>query len=80
MTDLPKATASLIIEVNVECPKCEEHIDLMESTPDRYYNEDGHVMKQACPDGCWHTQHKDFSVEVTCPKCNLEFEASGIDW
>ena len=80
MVDLAKVTASLDIAVYVECPECEDLINLMESTSDRYYNEDGHVMSQACPDGCWATEHKNFSVEVACPKCECEFEASGIEW
>ncbi len=80
MSGLTKVTASLHIEVTVECPECEDLINLMEDTGIGYYNEDGYVIKQACPDGCWHTEHESFSVDVTCPSCECNFEASGIEW
>jgi len=69
--------ATLIIEVRAHCPQCGEWIDLMEGD----YNEDAHVIKQACPDGNWSEEHETFSVhDVVCTNCETEFHVAGLDW
>lgn len=76
-------SAALIIEVRVECPHCEELVDLMnpEDTDGDDLNEEGRVISQACPDGSWHEAHKQFSVpDVTCTACGNHFTVKGIEW
>ena len=80
---LKTVTASLCIEVNVDCPHCDSMIDIMrESETDGYdHNEEGLVLSQACPDGCWHTRHEEFEVRnVTCGQCKKDFDVKGLDW
>lgn len=76
--------ASLIIEVNVDCPCCGDNVNLMDEfdTNDYNHNEEGHVICQACPDnGYWMDAHKDFSVSnVTCTWCKCTFDVEGLNW
>lgn len=78
------ARATLDINVWVECPTCEAEIDLLDEddTAGVAHNDEGHVIKQACPsDGHWSTEHEKFEVtEVECSKCGVEFNVAGIDW
>lgn len=75
--------ASLSIEVNVECPHCEELIDLMKESETNGYdhNEEGQVIIQACPDGTWYDKHKEFEINnVTCSECEKAFNVAGLEW
>tara|TARA_R110000803_G_scaffold162917_1_gene226600 strand:- start:149 stop:391 length:243 start_codon:yes stop_codon:yes gene_type:complete len=77
------ATASLFIQVFVECPHCEESIDLMDeaTTNGTNHNEEGQVIIQACPDNQWHEEHPKFSVEnVTCSECKNTFNVKELEW
>jgi hypothetical protein len=71
-----EAEATLHIEVIAECPYCEEPLDLMED-----YNDEGQVISQACPDGCWIDEHKNFEItRVECPACSKKFDVKGLEW
>ena len=75
--------AILSLEVNVDCPHCGTDIDLMneDETADHDHNEEGAVIKQACPDGYWIDEHEKFSVDdVTCTNCRESFNVKGLDW
>ncbi len=76
-------SASLNISVLTECPQCETQIDLMnqDETSGVDHNEEGGVVSQACPDGCWTTQHQSFKVRsVKCSVCGGEFDVHGLEW
>lgn len=77
-------TAWLSIQVFVNCPRCNKPIDLMDEddTDGHNHNEEGYVLKQACPDeGYWIDEHKNFSVEqVTCTECKETFDVKGLEW
>jgi len=76
-------SASLNISVLTECPQCEASIDLMNQndTSGVDHNEEGGVVSQACPDGCWTTQHQSFKVRtVKCSECCKEFDVHGLEW
>ncbi len=80
---MQEATARLDIEVFVDCPNCDFMIDLMkeEDTGGYNHNDEGHVISQACPQGNWYEEHKEFEVsEVRCSKCKTEFNVKGLDW
>jgi hypothetical protein len=76
-------SATLSIEVHVNCPHCEEWIDLMseDDTNGYNHNEEGNVITQACPTGHWTEEHKTFSVkDVTCCECKESFNVEGLEW
>ena len=71
--------ASLSIELLVVCPHCEEMFDLFPLDGGRL-NDDGFLLKNACPDGYWGNSHEQFEVEVQCPDCKGEVKIQGIEW
>ena len=76
-------SARLDIEVFAHCPHCDFMVDLMnEDDTDGYcHNDEGHVMRQACPDGYWSDKHKEFSVvNVTCGSCKKDFDVKELEW
>ena len=75
--------ARLGIEVLVDCPNCDSLINLLDEkdTNGVNVNEDGLVMKQACPNGNWFELHKKFKVKnVTCSRCKKQLDVKGFDW
>jgi len=77
------ARARLNIEVNVNCPHCDELIDLMDErdTNGDDLNEDGHILNQACPNGNWSEKHPSFDVSfVTCTECKNTFNVKELEW
>ena len=76
-------SATLVINVQVDCPKCAAYIDLLdERETDNYnHNEEGAVIMQACPDGHWCDKHAEFNVRnVTCSECKTSFNVETISW
>lgn len=83
MSDEITVSATLIIEVIVECPECEERIDLLseEDTDNCPHNDDGYLIKQAIPDGDWRESHNNFKCEnVTCTECKTDFNVKVLEW
>lgn len=79
------AKATLIIEVTVHCPLCDNPMDLLNEgdTGGRMMNDGGDVMNQVCPiDGRhWVDAHKDFEIEdALCGECGHEFDVKGLEW
>jgi endogenous inhibitor of DNA gyrase (YacG/DUF329 family) len=74
-----KVQANLSIELNVTCPHCDEYFNLFEIDNGRL-NDDGYLMKSACPDGYWIDEHGKFKETVTCPDCEKPVEIEGIAW
>jgi len=80
---LKTVEARLNIEVNVDCPKCDRYIDLLNDrdTNGNDHNDDGYVLTQACGNGQWAILHEQFEVEnVTCSQCRAEFNVKGMEW
>lgn len=80
-----KVIGSLAIDVWVDCPndECGNYINLMDvsDTNGRDCNEEGHVISQACPQGHWSEEHKNFLVEdVTCSECKTTFDVEALEW
>jgi uncharacterized protein YbaR (Trm112 family) len=73
MTVKPK----LSIELMVNCPECGHHFDMVEDTN---LNEEGWLLDQILPDGCWAEEHENFEAEVICPHCSVEFPVKGVEW
>lgn len=76
MTDI--VLASLIIEVLVDCPNCQESIDLLDD--DLGLNEEGVISNQALPEGDWCDEHPKFEAKLNCPKCQHKIDVKGIAW
>lgn len=76
-------TARLDIGVLVICPHCDCMIDLLieRETGDYNHNEEGHILKQACPNGDWSETHEKFEVnDVKCSICGENFNVKGMEW
>jgi hypothetical protein len=69
--------ATLMISLNISCPECEEHIDLVSDTD---LNDEGWILGEALPDGPWVYAHEKFECSLKCPECNVELNVKGIDW
>lgn len=77
---IESAGAVLSIEVNVSCPICGNYIDLMQIP---HLNDEGQVLKQACPTNGnhWIDEHEHFLVEdVPCEECGSEFNVDSLIW
>jgi hypothetical protein len=80
---MTEVTARLDISVWVDCPHCDHMLDLLNETDTGGYdhNEEGHVLSQACPDGCWNEGHKSFEInDVECSNCNESFNVKELEW
>lgn len=80
---MERVTAVLDITVNVDCPNCGNYINLLDEidTNGENLNEDGMILKQACPNGYWNESHDKFKVDrVTCSECKCEFTVKGLEW
>lgn len=71
--------ADLIIELNVTCPHCDDYFDLF-GIENGILNEEGQLMRYACPDGRWSEQHDKYKETVQCPVCNKDINIEGIAW
>lgn len=68
--------ARLRISLNVDCPKCDDLIDILETD----LNEEGDIIDAVIPSGNWISAHREFSCEVKCPNCNHKFSVEGVEW
>jgi hypothetical protein len=69
--------ATLIIELNVDCPECIHGFDLIADTN---LNEEGDLMRQTIADDRWEVD-ADYRLKcwTICPECSVEFEVQGVD-
>jgi len=75
---MEKIEASLYISISVQCPECYKNIELLTDTD---LNDDGWLMRQACPDeGPWSDAHEKFECSTNCPECGAKLNVKGIDW
>lgn len=75
----------LHIEINCECPYCEETLNLLDpdDTAGIDLNEGGSILSQAIPDdgSHWCEHAEKLKVEtVICGKCGNVFEVNGCVW
>ena len=71
-------TATLRIELYVECPHCENVFDLLTDTS---LNDDGYLIKQAISDDRWAIPAEDrIECEPECPQCETVFNVKGLEW
>ena len=67
----------LNIEVHVECPHCEEYLNLFDSDKFEELNEEGYLHRKVLGDnfGC-----EGLDEEVTCPECKTKFKVTSVWW
>lgn len=75
-------SASLIIEMCVECPNedCANWINLLDEndTNGTDHNDDGFLLRQMFPN---NGSHEDFKCnEVTCSACKTTFDVKELEW
>lgn len=78
-----QAYATLNISLDVECPNCDNNIDLMTCHDDElgFLNEEGSISKRAFSDKAWSDGHKNFHLEgITCNECKTKFDVKEILW
>lgn len=72
-----KTEGQLNISINIECPHCEEDIDLLDDTMFPHLNEEGFLYVNVLGDswGC-----KDLNKKISCPDCKKEILIGEIHW
>jgi len=76
-------SATLNIEITVNCPECDERIDLLteEETNNYNHNDEAYLLIQAIPNSDWSESHKNFECEdVTCTECKTTFNVKKLGW
>jgi hypothetical protein len=76
-------SASLQIQIMVDCPNCGELIDLLQPNDcsGRDHNDEGQVTSQAVGQSNWYDAHKDFAVSgVQCTECDIIFDVRKLEW
>jgi rubredoxin len=69
--------ATLVMELNVECPECEHEFDLFKSSR----NDEGELYNQVLADDRWRIDPDErLETHAHCPECSYEFEVKGVDW
>ena len=67
-------SATLVMELNVNCPECGKRFDLFRSS----FNDDGELHRQT---DRWEIPAEDrLHAHVHCPECSGEFEVNGVIW
>lgn len=72
-----KSSVGLEINLWVDCDNCGNRFDLLSETD---LNEEGFLIKSACPNGYWSDEHEKFKVNVKCPECGVVISAGPIIW
>jgi endogenous inhibitor of DNA gyrase (YacG/DUF329 family) len=60
-----RTTATWSLELNCDCPKCGEYVDLMDSASDH--------LTDSVFDICEHGTERTKNVDVYCPECGADF-------
>lgn len=74
--DMKKTNADIRIEINVECPHCEEYINLLELDE---MVEEGYIYVRCFPDGeQWGCNGLNETIE--CPECKKDFIIEDVQY
>lgn len=72
---MKKADAQISISINIDCPYCEETIDLMDF---QYLKDDGYIYSELLRSDGFGKD--DWDEVVECPECNKEFLVGTVEW
>lgn len=65
--DLPKTTATWLLELNCTCPHCEQEVDLIDASD---------FWERSRLSACENGTDQSRDVRVDCPKCEESFRVS----
>ena len=69
--------ATLVMELNVECPECDEQFDLFDTSR----NDEGQLYKQVLNDDRWKIDEDErLKTSAICPNCSIDFDVQGLIW
>lgn len=72
-----KIKATLVMELNVECPCCDHSFDLFKTSS----NDEGYLYHQVIDDDRWRIDADErLETDAHCPECSAEFEVKGVIW
>jgi endogenous inhibitor of DNA gyrase (YacG/DUF329 family) len=74
---MKKADAQIEIQITVDCPHCDEYINIFDGNDFPKLNEEGYLSIKAF-DGTFGCT--DFNESVQCPECKKGFIVSNIWW
>jgi len=76
MTESVKAT--LVIELNVECPECQHKFDILKQ---KSINSEGQILNELLDNLRWKRDADELIECCThCPNCSVEFDVYGVNW
>jgi len=70
--------AQIDISINLECPYCNEYLDLLNHHHFQDLHDDGFIYDQAL--GANFFGCKDFNQKVSCPACGKKIKISKINY
>lgn len=70
-------SATLVMELNVDCPECEHQFDLFSTDQ----NAEGDLYKQVLDDDRWKIEPEErLETYAYCPRCSVCFDVKGVIW
>ena len=80
MSDLPVVSAVLHIEMYVDCPGCQNYVNLLDErdTDGVALNDDSILLRQMFPAKGDNSHFK--CDEVTCTECKTTFNVRELEW
>lgn len=73
--NMKKEDAQIKVYIDVECPYCEETVDLLQIT---HLTDDGYIYGRALGNVQWGCES--FDEKVECPDCKKDFIVQNINW
>ena len=76
-TERDTVEATLVMELNVECPGCKHYFDLFKTAE----NSDGSLLGEVLDDDWWEIDASERIDSCTrCPECGIDFDVKGVLW
>jgi len=75
--DNKKVSADLNIELNIECPSCDECINMFELNG---MNDEGELYTASISEEAFTSHHEEFNFDVECPNCEALFNVNELNW
>ena len=75
LNTMKKAEATLSVSCTVDCPHCDNMIELMDRTA---LTDDGYIYSEVMDDVQWG--HEDWGEVILCEECNNKFLVGAVIW
>lgn len=74
---LDTVKATLVMELNVDCPECDHTFDLFRTSN----NDGGALYRQVLDDDRWEISADErLKTWAYCPECSVAFDVKGVVW